>query len=283
MMKNNRIGGRKMSYKHLLYDKFDAIAKITVNRPQVMNVISRLTYEELDEAFTQAEDDDEVKVIVVAGAGDNFGAGHDLGTKEMLEEEKPRLRDNTPIGLMKYMDRVWWGMHDHWRNIGKPTIAMVQGYCIMGSWMLAAACDLIIASEDARFTDRLVRWGGAHDEYPTLFWDLGPRKAKEHLWTGDFIDGTEAWRLGMVNRVVPRECLEEETIRLAKRIAFNEPIALRLSKLSVNQAVDIMGQSAAVKASGNFWTISTLKLAHEMPERTITVDWAKERNKPFDE
>lgn len=270
-----------MSYRFLLYEKSDAIARITVNRPQVMNVISGIVYEELDAAFTQAEDDDEVKVIVVAGAGDNFGAGHDLGTKEMREEEETNPRDITPLGLMKYMDRVWWGMHDHWRNIGKPTIAMVQGYCIMGSWMLAAACDLIVASEDAKFTDRLVRWGGAHDEYPTLFWDLGPRKAKEQLWTGDFIDGKEAWRLGMVNRVVPRESLEEETMKLAKRIALNESVALRLSKLSINQAADIMGQSAAVKASCNVYLMASFR---PKPEgRETGVEWSKARNKPFDE
>ena len=270
-----------MSYRFLLYEKSDAIARITVNRPQVMNVISGIVYEELDAAFTRAEDDDEVKVIVVAGAGDNFGAGHDLGTKEMREEAETNPRDVTPLGLMKYMDRVWWGMHDHWRNIGKPTIAMVQGYYIMGSWMLAAACDLIVASEDAKFTDRLVRWGGAHDEYPTLFWDLGPRKAKEQLWTGDFIDGKEAWRLGMVNRVVPRESLEEETMRLAKRVALNESVALRLSKLSINQAADIMGQSAAVKASCNVYLMASFR---PKPEgRETGVAWSKARNKPFDE
>jgi len=272
-----------MSYRYLLYDKSDTIARITINRPRVMNVISREVYEELDQAFTQAEDDDEVRVIIVAGAGDNFGAGHDLGTREMREDEERQPHDSTPVGLMKYMDRVWWGMHDHWRNIGKPTIAMVQGYCIMGSWMLAAACDLIIASEDAKFTDRLVRWGGAHDEYPTLFWDLGPRKAKEHLWTGDFIDGTEACRLGMVNRVVPRDHLEEETIRLAKRVALNEPIALRLSKLSVNQAADIMGQSAAVKASCNVFLMASFRMGTEGQNRRTDVEWVKTRNKPFDE
>ncbi len=268
-----------MDYRFLLYEKSDSIARITINRPEVMNVISRQVYEELDAAFSQAEEDDGVKVIVVAGAGDHFGAGHDLGSREAQEEEKVHPSDNTPLGRMKYMDRVYWGMHDHWRNIGKPTIAMVQGYCIMGSWMLAAACDLIIASEDAKFTDRLVRWGGAHDEYPTLFWDMGPRKAKEHLWTGDFIDGQEAWRLGMVNRVVPRERLEEETMRLARRIALNEPLALRLSKMSVNQAVDIMGQSTAVKASCNFWTMGAFCRGPE----PITVDWSKARNRAFDE
>ena len=270
-----------MDYRYLLYEKFDNIAKITVNRPKVMNVISTEVYYELDDAFTQAEEDDEVVVIVVAGTGEHFGAGHDLGTKEMIEDEKVRTEDKTPLGRMKRMDKIWWGMHDHWRNIGKPTIAMVQGYCIMGSWMLVSACDIIIASEDAKFTDRLVRWGGAHDEYPTLFWDLGPRKAKEQLWTGDFIDGKEAWRLGMVNRVVPRERLEEETMKLARKIALNDPFALRISKMSVNQAADIMGQSTAVKASCNLFTLGDLRMIAEGIKPTV--EWSKERNRAFEE
>ncbi|MFH1382197.1 MAG: enoyl-CoA hydratase-related protein [Chloroflexota bacterium] len=271
-----------MDYKYILYEKLDNIGKITVNRPGVMNVISREVYRELDDAFTEAEKDSEVRVIVVAGAGDNFGAGHDLGTKEMQAEEKENPRDQTPLGTLKDMDRgVFWYMHDRWRNIPKPTIAMVQGYCIMGSWMLASACDIIIAAEDAQFTDRLVRWGGAHDEYPTYFWDLGPRKAKEHLWTGDFIDGREACRLGMVNRAVPRERLEEETMKLARRVALNEPFALMLSKMSINQAADIMGQTAAMRASGNFWIIGKLRNIAEGIK--TDVEWAKAKNKPFEE
>jgi len=271
-----------MDYKYILYEKLNEIAKITVNRPEVLNVISRQVYRELNAALLEAEEDNEVRVVVIAGAGDNFGAGHDIGTKQMREEEESNPRDQTPLGILKDMDRgVYWQMHDQWRNICKPTIAMVQGYCIMGSWMLAAACDLIIASEDAKFTDRLVRWGGAHDEYPTFFWDLGPRKAKEHLWTGDFIDGNEAWRLGMVNRVVLRERLEEETMKLAKRVALNEPVALMLSKMSVNQAADIMGQTAAMRASGNFWIMGSLR--HKADGIKVDVDWSKARNKAFDE
>ncbi len=271
-----------MDYEYVLSEKLDNISRVTVNRPEVMNVISRQVYEELNDALLGAEKDDEVRVIVVAGAGDHFGAGHDLGTKEMLEEEKADPRDRTSLGTLKDMDRgVYWHLHDQWRNICKPTIAMVQGYCIMGSWMLAAACDLIIVSEDARFTDRLVRWDGAHDEYPTYSWDLGPRKAKELLWTGDFIDGQEAWRLGMVNRVVPREQLEEETLRLARKIALNAPFALMLSKMSVNQAADIMGQTAAMRASGNFFVMGAL---HQRAEgKRIDVEWAKARNREFDE
>ena len=270
-----------MDYKYILYEKIGSICKITINRPKALNTISDKVYFEFDDAATRADEDDEVRVIVIAGTGEHFGAGHDIGTQEMREEEKVSPRDKSPLGLLKFQEKVYWGMHDHWRNLGKPTIAMVQGYCIMGSWMLAAACDIIIASEDAKFTDRLVRWGGAHDEYPTLFWDLGMRKAKEHLWTGDFIDGQEAYRLGMVNRVIPKEKLEEETMKLARRIALNEPIALKLSKMSINQAWDIMGQSTAVRNSINFWTISTLR--HMVDGVEVDVNWAKERNKAFDE
>ncbi|MEJ2131360.1 MAG: enoyl-CoA hydratase-related protein, partial [Gammaproteobacteria bacterium] len=240
-----------MDLEYVFYEQFDDIVKITINRPEVLNAISRRVYAELDEAFAKAEDDDEVKVIVVAGVGAHFGAGHDLGSQAMREELPDYPRDNSLLGRVRSMDRgVFWRLHDRWRNIGKPTIAMVQGYCIMGSWMLVASCDLCVASEDAKFADRSVRWGGAHHEYPTHFWELGIKKAKEYLWTGDFIDAAEAHRLGMVNRVVPRDKLEEATMWLARRVALKTPYALRVSKMSINQAADIMGQGAAVRASG---------------------------------
>jgi enoyl-CoA hydratase len=279
-----------MQLDYVLVDRPDAsIVRISINRPDVMNVISRKVYAELDRAFAAAEDDDTVKVIVVAGVGDHFGAGHDIGTKAMRAELDEYPRDFTPIGRVKSMDRgVYWRLHDRWRNVGKPTIAMVQGYCIMGSWMLAAACDLCIAAEDAKFADRSVRWGGAHHEYPTHFWELGIKKAKEYLWTGDFIDAHEAHRLGMVNRVVPRAKLEEATLWLARRIALNDLYALKVSKMSINQAADIMGQSAAVRASGNFWIMSTGgradTTADGAPRADIhdRVDWSKRQNERFD-
>lgn len=270
---------------YVRYEQLDDIVKITVNRPEVMNVISRKTYAELDEAFTRAEEDDAVKVIMVTGAGEHFGAGHDIGTPAMREELDEYPRDFSPMGTVKSMDRgVYWRLHDRWRNIGKPTIAVVQGYCIMGSWMLAAACDLIVASEDARFADRSVRWGGAHHEYPTHFWELGIKKAKEYLWTGDFIDAEEALRLGMVNRVVPKAKLEEASLWLARRIALNSLYALKVSKMSINQAADIMGQSAAVRASGNFWIMSTTgRAGRDETDANDRVDWSKSRNQPFNE
>ena len=219
---------RPMEPKYVQYEQTGEIVKVTINRPDQLNAISRRVYAELDEAFTRAEEDDGVKVIVVAGAGDHFGAGHDLGSSDMKAELDDFPRDDSTMGRVKDMDRgVYWRMHDRWRNIGKPTIAMVQGYCIMGSWMLAACCDLAIASEDAKFADRSVRWGGVHHEYPTHFFELGVKKAKEFLWTGDFVDAATALRLGMVNHVVPRAELENATRWLAERIALNDLLSLK--------------------------------------------------------
>ena len=278
-----------MQLDYVLFERPDeAIVKISINRPEVMNVISRKVYAELDQAFAAAEEDDTVKVIIVAGVGDHFGSGHDIGTQAMRTELEEFPRDFSALGRVKAMDSgVYWRMHDRWRNIGKPTIAMVQGYCIMGSWMLAAACDLCIAADDAKFADRSVRWGGAHHEYPTHFWELGSKKAKEFLWTGDFIDAEEAHRLGMVNHVVPRAKLDAATLWLARRIALNSLYALKVSKMSINQAADIMGQSAAVRASGNFWIMSmgarndTDASGAQRPDIHDRVQWSKQQNERF--
>jgi enoyl-CoA hydratase len=269
--------------KYVLYEQTGEIVKVTINRPSQLNAISRRVYAELDAAFARAEEDDGVKVIIVAGAGEHFGAGHDLGSEEMKAELADYPRDMTLAGRVKAMDRgVFWRMHDRWRNIGKPTIAMIQGYCIMGSWMLASACDLAVASDDAKFADRSVRWGSVHHEYPTHFFELGVKKAKEYLWTGDFIDAATAEKLGLVNRVVPRAELETATRWLAERIALNDLLSLKLSKMSVNQAADIMGVSAAVRASGNFWVMASDPAVRRPMTGNSRVNWSKEQNERFD-
>ena len=121
-----------------------------------------------------------------------------------------------------------------------------------------------------------VRWGSVHHEYPTHFFELGVKKAKEFLWTGDFVDAETALRLGMVNHVVPRSELETATRWLAERIALNDLLSLKLSKMSVNQAADIMGQSAAVRASGNFWLLS--HSSRREIDGNNRVDWSKRQN-----
>jgi len=269
-----------MNRDFVLYEKKEAIARITVNRPEVLNAITRQVYEEIDDAFTEAEKDNDIRVIVVAGAGKHFGAGHDLGSEQARLEEEKNPRDKTPLGFLRDMENgVYSYPRDHWRNIPKPTIAMVQGWCIMASWMLAAACDLIIAADDAMFQEKTTTsWGGATIEYPAYYIELGPRKAKELIWLTDYIDAKEALRLNIVNRVVPREHLEAETMKVAEKIALLDPWGLMASKMSINQAADIMGQAAAIKASCNFWILSRSRRDPKIWAEQYNIDYVKSRD-----
>jgi enoyl-CoA hydratase len=261
----------------------DSVAKITVNRPEVLNAITLQVYQEIDDAFTRAEKDDGVRVIIVAGAGEHFGAGHDMGSKQAKLEASKTPFNRSPIGILTAMETGQYSLpREHWRNIPKPTIAMVQGYCIMASWMLACACDLIIASDDAKFQDKATRsWGSASLEYPAMYIELGARKAKEYMWTGDIISASEALRLGIVNRVVPKEHLEEETMKLALRIAKLDPWGLMASKMAINQAEDIMGKAAAIRASCNFWCMSQYRRDPEVFKSQYNVPWVKARDNEF--
>jgi len=238
-----------MTFRTLAYEKLGAVLRITANRPEVLNAQSRVMIVELDEAFRSAVEDDETRVIIVAGAGQHFSAGHDLGSREELEDQQthpvgPGIAEN-----LKRLSELYLETCLRWRDVPKPTIAQVQGYCIMGGLMLASSCDLIIAAEDALFADRAVRWGGSHVQYFTMPWDLGPRKAKEYLFTGDYIDAATARELGLVNRVVPREALADATLELAQRIALQDPYALKLAKASVNETMDIQGHRRAAEAA----------------------------------
>lgn len=238
-----------MDWTYLLWERFDAVLRITVNRPQVRNAQSRALLVELDRALLQAADDDDIRVIIIAGAGKDFSAGHDLGSPEELADRRDNPR---ATGIAAEYDQL----HEfnvenclRWRNLPKPTIAQVQGNCIMGGLMLASCCDLIVAADNAVFADRTVAWGGAHVQYFSMPWDLGARKTKEYLFTASSISAVEAERLGLVNRVVPLAELETETLELAQTIARNDPFALRLAKLSVNEVFDRQGQSEAIEAS----------------------------------
>jgi enoyl-CoA hydratase len=238
-----------MTYSTLLTERTGAVLKITTNRPEVLNAQSRILLEELDDAFNAAVDDKEVRVIVLAGAGKHFSAGHDLGSPQEMEDQK-----KTPLepGFKGEYQRLWERFFENtmrWRDLPKPTIAQVQGYCIMGGMMIASACDIIVASGDAPFADRAVGWGGGHVQYFSMPWDLGPRKAKEYLFTGEFFSAAEAEKLGLVNRVVPREKLETETMGLAQKIAERDPFALRLAKASVNETQNAQGWRGAMEGA----------------------------------
>ena len=239
-----------MTYSTLLTERTGAVLKITTNRPEVLNAQSRILLEELDHAFAAAVDDSDVKVVILAGAGKHFSAGHDLGSPQEMEDQKKTALEP---GFKGEYRRLWERFFENtmrWRDLPKPTIAQVQGYCIMGGMMIASACDIIIASEDAQFADRAVGWGGGHVQYFSMPWDLGPRKAKEYLFTGEFIGAVEAEKLGLVNRVVSREKLEAETMALAQKIATRDSFALKFAKASVNETQNAQGWREAMGTYG---------------------------------
>ena len=258
-------------YEQILYDVDEAVATVTLNRPERRNAQSRQLLEEMDAAFARAVADDAVRVIVLAGTGETFSAGHDLSQAENAE------RAQQSAGLVGRYTRVWdlyVDMGLRWRNLPKPTIAAVQGYCIFGGWMIATAMDLIVAADDAKFL-------GSHFQYFSVPYDVGPRKAKELLFEFRFMHADEALQTGFVNRVVPRERLMDETMALARRIALNDPFALRLAKLSVNQAQDEMGYSTFIRSALQTYMViseSGAKELHDTPEssrrRFATVDRA---------
>ena len=237
------------------YERRDAVAVVTMNRPEYRNAQnSAMTYA-LDEAFTRAVDDDEVKVIVLAGAGDHFSAGHDIGSPgrdvDTSFERRAVMwwdhvgREGGDLRFAREME-VYLGMCRRWREIPKPTIAMVQGACVAGGLMLAWVCDLIVASEDAFFADPVVRMGIPGVEYFAHPWVLGPRAAKEVLFTGDRFSAQRAYEWGMVSRVVPRADLESSVFELAGRISAMPRFGLALAKKAVNQSEDLMGLRAGM-------------------------------------
>jgi len=229
-----------MDYRHIVYRVDEGgIARVILNRPEVRNAQSRRLLEEMDDAFQQAVKDDAVRVIILSGNGPSFSAGHDLGSKEQKADAEQRP---PKPGLPGRYERMWEQFIEfgfRWRNLPKPTIAMVQGYCIFGGWMIATAMDLIVAADDAKFL-------ASHFQYFSVPYDVGIRKAKELLFEFRFLGPEEAERAGFVNLVVPRAELEDRTLALARRIAESDPFWLRLVKLSLNQAQDHMGYSTFI-------------------------------------
>lgn len=239
----------------VLYERRGDAAIVTMNRPLYRNAQnSRMTYA-LDDAFSRAVDDDDVKVIILAGSGDHFSAGHDIGSPGRdVDKTFPRRAviwwdHTTKQGVDQRFAReseVYLGMCRRWREIPKPMIALVQGACVAGGLMLAWSCDFIIAADNAFFADPVVRMGIPGVEYFAHPWVLNPRAAKELLFTGDRISAERAKDLGMVNRVVPVADLEAEGLAIAERIGQMPSLGLALAKRAVNQAEDLMGMRAGM-------------------------------------
>lgn len=239
------------------YEVRDGIAIVTLNRPDYRNAQNSVMTYALDAAFERAVEDDEVKVIVLAGNGKHFSAGHDLGTPG---RDHHVHYDNKAVMWWDHVDKpggdqryaremeVYLGMCRRWREIPKPTIAMVQGACVAGGLMLAWVCDLIVASDDAFFQDPVVRMGIPGVEYFAHPYELNPRIAKEFLFTGERMGAQRAYEMGMVNRVVAREQLEAATYALAARVATQPRLGLALTKQAINHVEDLQGKRTAMDA-----------------------------------
>jgi enoyl-CoA hydratase len=261
------------AYKYITYEELDdkSIVRIMMNRPNQRNAQNRGLLVELDEAFLRAEADDQVRVVILGGAGTMFSSGHDMGSKDSIaeraggENEHPSMSINggTRVGAENRMLQEWHYFYQNtlrWRNLRKITIAQVHGNVFSAGLMLMWACDLIVAAENTEFADVVGhRLGMCGMEYFAHPWEFGPRRAKELMLTGDSIGAEEAHQIGMVSKIFPEAEMSEKTLELARRIARLPTMAALMIKESVNQSVDNMGFQNALQAC---FTIHQLNHSH---------------------
>jgi enoyl-CoA hydratase len=240
----------------VLYAVDGPVATVTMNRPKYHNAQnSQMTYA-LDAAFRRAVDDDNVRVIVLAGAGKHFSAGHDIGTpgrdvtkswdRQMLVPD----HTNKPGAEFLYTreHEVYIGMCRRWRDVPKPTIAAVQGACIAGGLMLAWVCDFIVATDDAFFQDPVNRMGIPGVEYFAHGFELPPRIAKEFIMLGERMSAERAYSFGMVNRLSTRERLVADVRAMADELANRPRLGNWLTKQALNHVEDLRGKRTATDA-----------------------------------
>lgn len=236
------------------------VARIVLARADKHNAINPQMIFEVNDAFDRALYDDTVKVIILAADGRNFSSGHDIAdTVENYQADMQQhgRRVGHWSGFQEEATHGWYASEKEgyletarrWRNLSKPTICAVQGKCIAGALIFAWVCDLIIAADDAKFSDPVVTFGVSGIEWLGHPWELGARKAKEFLFTSDMWSAEEAHRLGMVNHVVPRDTLDSFTLEMASKIAGKPAFALKLAKEAVNKTLDIQGQANAIDAA----------------------------------
>jgi enoyl-CoA hydratase len=269
-----------MAYETILYETVEAgIVRLTLNRPEKLNAMSPRLLGELDAALDEFERDPGASVLLIRGAGRAFCAGYDLTaggdhgpTPYTITEDRWAMRK-----LVERWQRLW--------RLPKPTIAQVHGYCLAGATELAGHCDLVFASEDARFGHPAGRTLGV---IPTLsLWPylIGMRRTKEFLFTGDSMTAAQALDYGLVNRVVPREQLDDEVLAYARRVAQVPIDMLTLQKAATNRFFEVMGIYAAEQSASEFDAIAhqtaTAKAEfRKMSERGLK-QALQERDAPF--
>jgi enoyl-CoA hydratase len=236
------------------YRREGAVAVISLNRPEKRNAQNLDLLYQVNDAFDQAAADDDVTVVILRAEGKDFSSGHDL-LDEADIADYPHVTNWAGFelpgaeGWLAREQEIYLGLCMRWRNMPKPSIAVVQGRAIAAGLMLVWVCDLVICAEDSQFRDPTVAMGVNGVELFNHPWELGVRKAKEMLFTGDAIDAQTALRLGMVNHVVPAEQLDEFAMDLATRISTRSRFGLKLAKQAVNQMQDAQGYPVAQQAA----------------------------------
>jgi enoyl-CoA hydratase len=239
-----------MEFDHVQYEVDEQVGVITLNRPEAANAQSAKVLAELDLAWQAADHDPQVKVIVLKSNGKHFSAGHDMSSTEKPADERTAEASvfDTAEGHYDWETRHYLGYAKRWRDVPKPSIAAVQGKCIAAGLMLCWPCDLIIAADNAEFSDPVLFMGINGVELHAHTWELGARKAKELLFTGGSVTAAEAEQLGMVNKVVPLDDLVSATMEMAHKIATFDAFALRMAKRAVNHTLDVQGYTTAIDA-----------------------------------
>jgi enoyl-CoA hydratase len=236
-----------MAYENLIYEKKDGMARITINRPSVMNALTSTLLAEMKAAVLDAGKDSEVKVIVLTGAGRAFSAGVDLvalGERKLERGKVGPILDDPARDLIETI-----------QDVPKVVIAMVNGFCMTGAMEIVLGCDLIVASEEAKFGDTHARWGlrptwGMSQRLPRT---IGILKARELSFTADMITGKEAQQLGLVNIVVPADKLEEAVQELIKKITANSMESLAAYKYLYNHGMkDTLKKGLELEAKSEF-------------------------------
>jgi enoyl-CoA hydratase len=260
-------------YKYVTYEELEGgeIVRILLNRPETRNAQNRGLLVDLDDAMGRAEEDDNVRVIILGWVGPLFSSGHDMGSKEARAERMPgpdqhrtaTINGATRQGAEARMLQEWHYYFQNtlrWRNLRKITVAQVNGTVYSAGLMLMWACDLIVAADDVLFADVVgTRLGMCGMEYFGHPWEFGPRRTKEMMLTGDAIDVQEAHRLGMVSKIFPEAELADQTLAYAKRIAQVPTMTALMIKESVNQTVDNMGFYNSLQAC---FTLHQLNHSH---------------------
>lgn len=245
----------------VLYEKRGALGIVSMNRPRFNNAQNNQMTYALDAALMQATNDDEVAVIIIRGEGKHFSAGHDMGTPGRdTHREIPDRKSSwynavgKPGAEGQYVreQEVYLGMCRRWKEIPKPVVAAVHGACIAGGLMIAWMADIIVASDDAFFSDPVIHMGVPGVEYSAHAFEMSPRIAREFLMLGEKMTAQRAYEVGMVNRVVPRDRLLDEAVAIGEKLAQRPRFGLVLTKQAMNFVEDLRGKRSAMDGMFGF-------------------------------